>query len=99
MSYGHARVPTPLAGKCQSVASGGRTANPVGDQTRKVLIAATDGMHYVLGNGSVTAATSDTYIGPGSEQMVRISPGQYVAAIDAATGGGGATLYVSELAE
>ena len=71
-----------------------RTSSGVGTQTRMVLLAADTACHYVFGNSSVNATTSDTYLPANAEHLVRIAPGQYVAAIQSSAAG---TLQVSEM--
>jgi hypothetical protein len=99
MSRAHTVVPYPLEGGCQSITTSGtsaRTSNGVGAQTRYILVKCVDAdAHYVLGDSSCTATTSDTHIGAGDVQFIRIIPGQYVAAIQSASAG---TVYVSEFA-
>jgi len=98
MSRANTTTPYPIAGGCQSITTSGtsaRTSSGVGSQTRFVVIEATEAAHYALGDDSVVATTSDTYIGAGKDHFIRILPGQYVAAIQATTGG---SVKVSEFA-
>ena len=97
MSRGNARVPTPVPGGCQTIATTAataRTTSGVGEQTRQVAITATAAAHYRFGGSSVVATTSDTYIGAGAEHLVRIAPSQYVAAIRSTADG---SVFVSEM--
>lgn len=97
MSKTEGRVPLPVRGGCQSITTSGtsaRTSSALGDQSRKVLIAATEGAHYVFGGSGAVATSADTYIPGGGEHFVRIRPGSHVAAIQASTAG---TVYVSEM--
>lgn len=92
-------MPTPIAGGCQSITTSGvsaRTSAGVSEQTRKVVIAATQAAHYRFGGSGVTATTADTYLPAGAEHLVRIAPGQYVAAIQSTAGG---TVFVSEMTD
>lgn len=98
MSRANTTTPYPLKGECQSITTSGtsaRTSAGVTDQTRFVAIAATEAVHYGLGDSAVTATSADTYLAGGAEHFIRINPGQYVAAIQVSTGG---TVYVSEFA-
>lgn len=86
---GDARVPFPL-GVSQSVSVTGttaRTTNPVGEQTRKVMIYSSEDAYYNLGDATVAATTSNTFIPSGSEHFIQIRGGQRVAFIrDSADG-------------
>lgn len=99
MARNDGRIPFPIDGGCQAVAftdSSARTSNPVGNQTRLVLISSTSGAHYVFGDSGVDATTADTHIVAGGEHLVNIGRGQYVAAIRDSAGVSG-TLHVSEM--
>ena len=95
MSRGDARVPFPL-GVSQTVAvasSSARTTNAVGAETRRVMIYSSTDAFYNLGDATVTATSSNTFIPAGSEHFIQIRPGQRVAFIrDSADG----TAKVSE---
>lgn len=89
MSRSDTRVPYPL-GVCQSITTSGtsaRTSAGVGEQTRHVMIYASEDAYYNLGGSTVTATTSNTFIPSGSEHYIQIRGGQYVAAIQDSTAG------------
>ena len=93
---GDARVPYPL-GVSQNFATGAasaRTAAGVGSQTRSVIVSCDQACYYALGDASVTATASNTFLPANSEHYIRIRPGQYVAAIQLTTAG---TFHVSEM--
>ena len=96
MIKGDARLPYPL-GTTQAVAFGAasaRTSNGVDAQTRVVTLSATEACFYAFGDSSVAATSAaGTYLPANGEHLVRIRPGQYVAAIQESTGG---NLFVSE---
>jgi hypothetical protein len=80
---GDARVPFPL-GISHSVnvtGSSARTTNPVGAHTRVALIYSSEDAYYNLGDATVTATTSNTFIPAGAEHFVLIRGGQRVAFI------------------
>ncbi|HKL22139.1 MAG TPA: hypothetical protein VJ904_10050 [Tichowtungia sp.] len=98
MSRSHTTTPYPIAGGCQSIsatASSARTSAGVDSQTRFVTIATDEAVHYRLGDSSVAATTSDTFLPANGEHFIRILPGQYVAAIRSSAD---ATVKVSEFA-
>jgi hypothetical protein len=97
MSKFDARVPFPL-GVSQSinvVTASARTSAGVGAFTRVVLIYSSTDAYYNFGDSTVTATTSDTFIPAGSEHLVQIRGGQYVAAIRNSADG---VMKISEMA-
>ena len=89
MSRSDARVPYPL-GVSQSItvtSSSDTTAAGVGEFTRHVMIYSSQDAYYKLGDSSVTATTSSTFIPAGGEHYVQIRGGQYVAAIRSSADG------------
>ena len=92
---GDARVPFPL-GVSQTVAvaaSSARTTNAVGEFVRVAMIYSSTDAYYNLGDATVTATTSNTFIPAGAEHFIQIRGGQRVAFIrDSADG----TAKVSE---
>lgn len=97
MSDGQITTPVPVPGGCQSVTTSGtsaRTETGVGAYTKFVNIEAVGAaLHYRFGDASVVATTADTYLAADSSHFVRISPSQYVAAIQSTAAG---TMKVSE---
>ena len=89
MSRSDTRVPFPL-GVSQSITTSGTsaaTSSGVGDQTRHVMIYASEDAYYALGASGVAATTSSTFIPGGGEHFIQIRGGQYVAAIQDSTAG------------
>ena len=95
-SRNDARVPYPVLGGTQSVAytaTHGAITNPVGDQTRTVLVYASTDCHVQFAKTPV-ATTADMFIPALAQIFLRIHPGQKVSAIRNSADG---TLIVSEM--
>ena len=67
--------------------------NAFGAQTREVRLISTTACHVAFGAAPLATA-NDPYLAADEEYVVRVSPGQKVAAIQNAAGG---TLFVTEL--
>ena len=81
--------------------SSAQATNPFGAQTFQVRLCANAACHYRIGNGTLTATTADVFLPANSIEYVMVSPGESVAAIEAATNGlvtaTAGTLNVTEL--
>lgn len=82
-------------------ASSVAAANPFGVETFQVRLAANSDCHYRIGEGAQTATTSDPFLPANTFEYVTVTPGQRIAAIEAATNGlvtaTAGTLFVTEL--
>lgn len=99
VNLGHGRV---LA--VQTVAfttTSAQAPNPFGPQTYQVRVVANSDCHVKIGSGSVTATTSDPFLPSGTIDYLMVSPGETIAAVEAATNGHvtatAGTLNVTEL--
>ncbi len=88
----------------QTVAVGASSTQigaPFGAQTRQIRIAANTACNVQIGDGSATATAASPFLPAGAIEYVMVSPGQVLAAIQAATGGlvtaTAGTLWVTEL--
>lgn len=84
-------------GTTQSAAftsSSAQVTNPFGSQTYQVRVVATSACFIKIGNGTLTATTSDVYLPAGVVDYVIVTPGESIAAIQASASG---TLYVTEM--
>lgn len=61
--------------------------NAFGAQTYKVRVVANTAVHVKIGDGSQTAAATDSFVPANSPEYFTVTPGQKIAAIRAATGG------------
>ena len=75
-------------------ATSAQVASPFGSQTYQVRVVATSACFIKVGNGTLTATTSDVYLPGGVIDYVIVTPGESIAAIQASAGG---TLYVTEM--
>lgn len=75
--------------------------NPFGAQTYQVRLVANSACHYAIGDGAQTAAVTNAFLPANVIEYVTVTPGQRIAAIQAATGGlvtgTAGTLWVTEL--
>jgi hypothetical protein len=82
-------------------AASAQLTNPIGAQTYQVRLVANAACHYKIGNGTLAATTGDPFLPASAIEYVMISPGQSIAAIEAATNGlvtaTAGTLFVTEL--
>jgi hypothetical protein len=91
-------------GTCQQVTAGASSAASAafGTQTRYLRLCANTAVHYAV-NASPTASTSTPYLPAHVIEIVKVTPGQKIAAIQAATAGldteTAGTLSVTELSE
>ncbi len=72
----------------------GTTAAGVGAHIQRVALYATTDCHIAFGGSTVAATTDDFFLPGGQLAMFVIHPGQYVSAIQSASGG---TLYVNQV--
>ncbi len=90
-------------GTCQQIAYDSTTAitNAFGTQTYYVRLVANSACHYKIGDGGQTAATTDPFLPANWVEIVKVTPGQRMAAVKAATNGlvtaTAGTLSVTEL--
>ena len=97
MSYNYALRPGTTQ-KVSFTASSVPCSTVFGTQTNYVRIATTHSCHYVIGgNGSTapTATTSSAYLHAGDYEIIKVSPGEKIAAIRN-TGTSG-DLFVTEM--
>src|SRR5262249_8798385 len=91
----------PLAVQAVAFASSAQAANPFGPQTYQVRLCANAACHYRIGSGALTASTSDVFLPANFIEYVMGTPGESIAAIEAATNGlvpaAAGTLNVTEL--
>jgi hypothetical protein len=95
-SRNDARVPYPLTGGTQAASFTGTAAaisNAVGQQTRRVLVYATQDCHIQFASTPV-ATTADCFLPASVSMFLSIRPGEKVSAIRASVDG---TIYVSEM--
>ena len=89
-------------GTCQQIAYDGNVAvtNAFGAQTYYIRIVANSACHYNIAK-SPTAATTDPFLPANWIEVVKVTPGQKIAAIKAATNGlvtaTAGTLSITEL--
>ena len=88
----------------QTVNVGGSSisaTNPLGSKTQQIRIAANTACHVKIGDGSISATTSDPFLPANWVEYVMVTPGQTVATIQASTNGlvtaTAGTLWVTEL--
>lgn len=87
----------------QIIAYDGNTAvtNAFSSQTYHVRLSADSACHYQIGDGTQTASTSTPFLPAYAVEYVRVTPGQRISAIKAATDGlvtaTAGTLYIAEL--
>ena len=93
MSYNYALRPG-TSQKVSFTASSVACSNVFGTQTRFVRIATTHSCHYVLG-ASPPATTSDAYLHAGDYEIIKVSPGEKIAAIRNTSTSG--DLFVTEM--
>ena len=97
MSFNYGLRPT----KTQKISSSGSSsavANVFGTQTEYVRIATTHSCHYVIGgnaSSAPTATTSDAYLHAGDYEIIKVSPGEKIAAIRNTSTSG--DLFVTEM--
>lgn len=90
-------------GTCQQIAYDSSTAitNAFGSQTYYVRLVSNSASHYKIGDGAQTAATTDPFLPANWIEVVKVTPGQRISAIKAATNGlvtaTAGTLSVTEL--
>jgi hypothetical protein len=81
--------------------SSAAASNPFGAQTYQVRISTDTNVNFVIGDGAQTATASDPFLPENRVEIVTVSPGQQIAAIEAATDGlvtgTSGTLWVTEL--
>jgi hypothetical protein len=74
---------------------------PFGAQTRQIRIAANTACNVQIGDGSAAATAASPFLPANAIEYVMVSPGEVLAAIQAATGGlvttTAGTLWVTEL--
>lgn len=73
-----------------------RTSAGISAQIRAVRLVATTDCFVAIGNSAVTATTSDMLLPALTPEYFTLGEGDYVAAIQSATGG---TLHVTELSQ
>ena len=82
-------------------ASSAAAASPFGAQTRQIRIVANTACNVQIGDGTATASASSPFLPANSIEYVMVTPGEFIAAIEAATGGlvtaTPGTLWVTEL--
>ena len=100
MSFNYALKPTVINNI--AMAGAGTTAsvqsNAFGSQTEYVRIATTHSCHYVIGgnaSSAPTATTSDAYLHAGDYEVIKVSPGEKIAAIRNTSTSG--DLFVTEM--
>jgi len=71
-----------------------RITNALGGQTYQVRVVSTTACHVLVGDGNITATTSDAYLPANIPEYFTCSPGQKVAFIQNAAGG---SAYVTEM--
>jgi hypothetical protein len=98
------KQPSSRAGVTQTVAAGAASAaatNAFGAQTYQVRLVANTACHFQIGDGAQTATTSSPFLPANRPEYVTVTPGQHIAAIEAATGGlvtgTAGTLWVTEM--
>src|SRR3984957_17948017 len=97
IALGHRRELT-----TQTIAIGASSAaNPFGAQTRQVRIVANTACNVQIGDGSATATAGSPFLPANAVEYVMVTPGEYIAAIEAATNGlvtaTAGTLWITEL--
>jgi len=96
---GHGRVLAVQA--VPYTASSAQATNPFGPQTFHIRVVANSDCHVKVGIGSVTATTSDLFLPASVVDYLMVTPGETIAAIEAATNGlvtaTAGTLNVTEL--
>ena len=93
MSYNYALRPG-TSQKVSFTASSAPCSNAFGTQTRFVRIATTHSCHYAIGDAP-TATTSDAYLHAGDYEIIKVSPGEKIAAIRNTSTSG--DLFVTEM--
>jgi hypothetical protein len=89
----------------QTIAYDGTVAitNAFGDQTYQLRLVSNSACHYAIGDGAQTATTANPFLPANSIEYVKVTPGQRVSAIKAATNGlvtaTAGTLWVTELTD
>ena len=77
--------------------------NAFGAQTYAVRLAADSHCNYSIGDGAQTATTSTPFLPQNWVEVVRVTPGQRIAALQAASDGNvtahAGTLWVTELTQ
>lgn len=72
-----------------------------GAQTRQIRLIANAACNYVIGDGTQTATTGSPYLGANWFEYITVTPGQKIAAIEAATNGlttaTPGTLWITEI--
>lgn len=94
---GYEKQSSSRPGTTQVVTVSGTSAsisNALGAQTYQVRVVSTTACHVLIGDGSITATTSDPYLPAGIPEYFTCSPGQKVAFIQSAAGG---SAYVTEM--
>ncbi len=88
----------------QTIAVGAASAaatNPFGAQTRQIRIVADTACNVQIGDGSASASAASPFLPANWVEYVMVTPGEFIAAIEAATGGlvtaTPGTLWVTEL--
>lgn len=69
-------------------------ASVLGEQTRQVRVVSSVACHVKIGDGSLTATTSDAYLPAAVVDYFTVTPGQSIAFIRSASDG---TAYVTEM--
>ncbi len=82
-------------------ASTTHTSTALGSETFQIRLSANTNCHYAIDGSGVTASTSDNYLPAHVVEYVTVTPGQFIATLQAATGGldtgTAGTLWVTEL--
>jgi hypothetical protein len=82
--------------KASFTASSARITNAVGDYINVVRLIATQDCFVKIGQGSISATTSDTFLKASVAEYFRCHPGEKVAAIRLSADG---DLYVTEMTQ
>src|SRR5712691_3683846 len=68
-------------------ASSAQAASPFGPQTFQIRVVASSDCHVKVGTGSLTATTSDLFLPAHLVDYFMVTPGERIAAVQAATDG------------
>jgi hypothetical protein len=98
------KQPASRNGVTQTIAVGAASAAAgaaFGSETYQLRLAANTALNYRIGDGAQTATAADPLLPANTMEYVIVSPGQRIAAIEAASGGidtaAPGTLWVTEL--
>ena len=93
-------------GTTQTIAYDGNVAitNAFGTYTHHIRIVANSACHYKIGDGAQTAATTTEQLPANWIEYIKVTPGQRISAIKAATNGSiitatAGTMWVTELTD